>query len=253
MRSLNNGRGMIRRRASGQPFTWDHMPVPDADPSGWGFNILKDLVDAYESGRPSLGNVEVTHHITRGVYRHRGEPPARRDVGVAAPREPRPLRVPRMTMETAPSADTKQELMRGRGMVAGTIVVGHAIKHLYNSGQSSLIMPEISRDLKPDTCPVRIARLGQPGCLVVRYDGGGLPRRPVQQPRRPHDRHLPVADGRRDDAGGFRPHLRHHAGGHVPGRDRPGDVSTPRRWGSSPAGSRTAAGSPYRCTAWLRT
>ena len=55
---------MIRRRASGQPFTWDHMPVPDADPSGWGFNILKDLVDAYESGRPSLGNVEVTHHIT---------------------------------------------------------------------------------------------------------------------------------------------------------------------------------------------
>ena len=52
-----------------------------------------------------------------------------------------------MTMETAPSADTKQELMRGRGMVAGTIVVGHAIKHLYNSGQSSLIMPEISRDL----------------------------------------------------------------------------------------------------------
>ena len=64
VRSLNNGRGMIRRRASGQPFTWDHMPVPDADPSGWGFNILKDLVDAYESGRPSLGNVEVTHHIT---------------------------------------------------------------------------------------------------------------------------------------------------------------------------------------------
>jgi FSR family fosmidomycin resistance protein-like MFS transporter len=52
-----------------------------------------------------------------------------------------------MTMETAPSADTKQELMRGRGMVAGTIVVGHAIKHLYNSGQSSLIMPEISKDL----------------------------------------------------------------------------------------------------------
>ena len=32
-------------------------------------------------------------------------------------------------------------------MVAGAIVVGHAIKHLYNSGQSSLIMPEISKDL----------------------------------------------------------------------------------------------------------
>ncbi len=52
-----------------------------------------------------------------------------------------------MTTGPAHSAETEQELMRGRRMVAGAIVVGHAIKHLYNSGQSSLIMPEISRDL----------------------------------------------------------------------------------------------------------
>ena len=32
---------------------------------------------------------------------------------------------------------------RGRKKVAGTIVVAHAVKHIYNSGQSSLIMPEI--------------------------------------------------------------------------------------------------------------
>ena len=33
--------------------------------------------------------------------------------------------------------------MRGRNKVAGTIVVAHSVKHIYNSGQSSLIMPEI--------------------------------------------------------------------------------------------------------------
>ena len=27
-------------------------------------NVLEDLVSAYESGRPSLGNIDITHHIT---------------------------------------------------------------------------------------------------------------------------------------------------------------------------------------------
>jgi FSR family fosmidomycin resistance protein-like MFS transporter len=38
---------------------------------------------------------------------------------------------------------TDPELVRGRGKVAATIFVAHAIKHIYSSGQSSLIMPEI--------------------------------------------------------------------------------------------------------------
>ena len=38
---------------------------------------------------------------------------------------------------------TDPELVRGRKKVASTIFVAHAIKHIYNSGQSSLIMPEI--------------------------------------------------------------------------------------------------------------
>ena len=63
VRSLNNGRGMTRRRAS-ERFTWDDAPVPKSEQAGWGFSILKDLVDAHESGRPSTGNVEVTHHVT---------------------------------------------------------------------------------------------------------------------------------------------------------------------------------------------
>ncbi|MCL0100013.1 MFS transporter [Dehalococcoidia bacterium] len=39
------------------------------------------------------------------------------------------------------------DLTKGRNKVAGTIVVAHAVKHVYGSGQSSLIMPEISIDL----------------------------------------------------------------------------------------------------------
>ena len=64
-----------------------------------------------------------------------------------------------MTAERAPAAD--RELMRGRRMVAGAIVVGHAVKHLYNSGQSSLIMPEISRDL--DLTRAQFGALGSVG------------------------------------------------------------------------------------------
>lgn len=45
--------------------------------------------------------------------------------------------------ELDPSADTK----RGRTKIAATIFVAHAIKHLYNSGQGSLIMPEIKISL----------------------------------------------------------------------------------------------------------
>ena len=44
-------------------------------------------------------------------------------------------------------AQPSTDLTQGRNKVAGTIVVGHAIKHIYNSGQSALIMPEISIDL----------------------------------------------------------------------------------------------------------
>ncbi len=43
---------------------------------------------------------------------------------------------------------TDPELARGRGKVASTIFVAHAIKHIYNSGHSSLIMPEIKIGLR---------------------------------------------------------------------------------------------------------
>jgi MFS family permease len=41
------------------------------------------------------------------------------------------------------AAQVDPELTQGRNRVAATIFVAHAIKHIYNSGQSSLIMPEV--------------------------------------------------------------------------------------------------------------
>ena len=46
-----------------------------------------------------------------------------------------------------PEPDPVEDLTRGRNKIAATIFVAHAIKHLYNSGQGSLIMPEIKLSL----------------------------------------------------------------------------------------------------------
>jgi MFS family permease len=45
------------------------------------------------------------------------------------------------------SGGADPEPTRGRKTAAATIIVAHAIKHIYNSGQTSLIMPEISKGL----------------------------------------------------------------------------------------------------------
>jgi MFS family permease len=48
---------------------------------------------------------------------------------------------------TMPEHDPGADATRGRTKIAATIFVAHAIKHLYNSGQGSLIMPEIKLGL----------------------------------------------------------------------------------------------------------
>ena len=35
------------------------------------------------------------------------------------------------------------ELKRGRNQLAATVVVGHAVKHIYNSALQSILFPEI--------------------------------------------------------------------------------------------------------------
>ena len=39
--------------------------------------------------------------------------------------------------------ETKPDITRGRAYMAAAIMVGHMMKHLYNSGFSKLILPEI--------------------------------------------------------------------------------------------------------------
>ena len=41
------------------------------------------------------------------------------------------------------------DLKRGRVRLAAAVVLGHAIKHVYNSGLRAIIMPEIKIGLEP--------------------------------------------------------------------------------------------------------
>ena len=67
VRSMRDGAAVTFRKegsSEGWPLQWDGESFPDAPPVSTVVNCLEDLVDSYESGRPSLGNIEVTHHIT---------------------------------------------------------------------------------------------------------------------------------------------------------------------------------------------
>ena len=55
-------------RGSSKRAQWEPADIPAIDEKqGPVVAALEDMVDAYESGRPSLGNIDVTHHITEAV------------------------------------------------------------------------------------------------------------------------------------------------------------------------------------------
>ena len=55
-------------RGSSRRALWEPADLPPIDEKqGPVVTALEDMVDAYESGRPSLGNIDVTHHITEAV------------------------------------------------------------------------------------------------------------------------------------------------------------------------------------------
>jgi predicted dehydrogenase len=61
IRSLANGAGVsLRTKNSG----WKEAPFAFVTPKSTVVTCLEDLVEAYESGRPTRGHIEVTHHIT---------------------------------------------------------------------------------------------------------------------------------------------------------------------------------------------
>jgi predicted dehydrogenase len=62
VRVLNNGQGVLLRKEQNRSFV--ESPVPLLPKSSATQACLEDLVNAYEQGRPTLGNIEVTHHLT---------------------------------------------------------------------------------------------------------------------------------------------------------------------------------------------
>ncbi|MCZ6635234.1 MAG: Gfo/Idh/MocA family oxidoreductase [bacterium] len=71
VRSINNGEGIQLRKAGamvGKRQGWDDAPVPSVEEESHVVSCLKDLVDAYETGRQTLGHVEVAHHVTEACF-----------------------------------------------------------------------------------------------------------------------------------------------------------------------------------------
>ncbi|MDP6778699.1 MAG: Gfo/Idh/MocA family oxidoreductase, partial [Candidatus Latescibacteria bacterium] len=67
VRSRNNGVGYELHKAGpagGRRRFWEEAPFPKVVPKSAVVACLEDLVHALEAGKPALGNVEVTHHIT---------------------------------------------------------------------------------------------------------------------------------------------------------------------------------------------
>ena len=67
-RSINNGDGMAVLRKKGadpeHPNRWADAPIGPVIPESTVVWCLEDLVKSYESGQPTRGNIDVTHHIT---------------------------------------------------------------------------------------------------------------------------------------------------------------------------------------------
>ncbi|MCY3681915.1 MAG: Gfo/Idh/MocA family oxidoreductase [Gemmatimonadetes bacterium] len=67
IRSINNGDGIKLRKVGslvGKRQGWDDAEVAPVEPKSHVVSCLEDLIEAYEQGRPTLGHVEVAHHIT---------------------------------------------------------------------------------------------------------------------------------------------------------------------------------------------
>ncbi len=67
IRSMRDGAAVTFRKGNtteGWPLQWEGQSFPEVAPVRTVVSCLEDLIDSYESGRPSLGNIEVTHHIT---------------------------------------------------------------------------------------------------------------------------------------------------------------------------------------------
>ena len=67
IRSLCNGAGVSLRRSAGGKRDWEEIPFAPVEPKSTTMCCLEDLVEARESGRPTRGHIDVTHHITEAT------------------------------------------------------------------------------------------------------------------------------------------------------------------------------------------
>jgi len=63
IRLLNNGAAVVLRKGSGKA-GWQEEPFQFVTPKSPVISCLEDLVQSKMTGRPTLGNVNLTHHIT---------------------------------------------------------------------------------------------------------------------------------------------------------------------------------------------
>jgi len=88
LRSMNNGlRWMLRKPIPGKPgVVWEEADFPEFEKTSPTVRCIQDLIAAIETGRPSLGNVNIAHktmEISMALvesHRHRG---ARVDLPIA--------------------------------------------------------------------------------------------------------------------------------------------------------------------------
>jgi predicted dehydrogenase len=70
IRSCNNGANVSLRQpgaTQGRRQLWEEVPLEAATPRSTTMCCLEDLVAAHESGQPTRGHIEVTHHITEAT------------------------------------------------------------------------------------------------------------------------------------------------------------------------------------------
>lgn len=70
IRSTNNGTGVELRVKQGESVKrpqWTSVPFDVPEGKSATVTCLEDLADALEQGRPPIGNIEVTHHITEAT------------------------------------------------------------------------------------------------------------------------------------------------------------------------------------------
>ena len=70
IRSCNNGASVLLRQpgtVQGRNALWEEVPVDPVTPRSTTQCCLEDLATAHESGQPSRGHIDVTHHITEAT------------------------------------------------------------------------------------------------------------------------------------------------------------------------------------------